>query len=132
MKRWDIGRSQPLPLSRDSTQAAVRISYCAKCPLANRSHLGCHPPVQNIPSCKVAMETPDQMDFSWQKKTVRTLLISDPGQVLITCHLHPFVSAGDGLLLGSLQQELRPAHSSVLIQDRAQELWITLGRPGSP
>lgn len=44
-------------------------------------------------------------------KTVRTLLISDPGQVLITCHLRPFVSAGDRLLLCSQQQELTPAHS---------------------
>lgn len=62
------------------------------------------------------METSDQMDFSWKKKKKknqpeRTLLTSDPGQVLITCHLRPFVSAGDGLLLRSQQQELTPARS---------------------
>jgi len=42
--------------------------YWAKCPLANSSRFGCHPPVQNNPSCKAAMETSDQMDFSWKKK----------------------------------------------------------------
>lgn len=46
-----------------------------------------------------------------KKKTVRTLLISDPGQVLITCHLCPFVLAGDGLLLRSQQQDLTPSRS---------------------
>lgn len=40
----------------------------------------------------------------------RTSLISDPGQVLITCDLRTFVSAGNGLLLCSQQQELTPAH----------------------
>lgn len=36
-----------------------------------------------------------------EKKKIVTLLVSDPGQVLIACHLRPFVAAGDGLLLCS-------------------------------
>lgn len=96
-----------------------RWAYCAKCPSANSRCFGCHPPVHNIPSCEATLETFDQMGFSRKEKkkkkaqkTERTLLIIDPGQVLITCHSCPFVSSGDGLLLCSQQEELTPAHST--------------------